>query len=217
MKFASAGENLKKFFGLDFAVDSDQTSNDQQESFRVHETSNQSNGQQVAQLKNEIPTKSSLNSGQTKNIQDKSIKNESKVVSTTPKNTKTSVYDHTKETKILSIEQATNKNQKYNMNKRVSENPINEEAIKKITIIEPRTYAEVQTIANAFFRNEIVIVNFHLVDESQARRIVDFLTGAVFALDGDIQRLDSEMFICIPSNLEVDSETAESLIKSHLV
>lgn len=83
---------------------------------------------------------------------------------------------------------------------------------KKVTVLEPRTYTEAKKIAQCVFRNEIVIVNFHLIEESQARRIVDFLTGAVFGLDGDIQRIGDEMFLCTPPNMEIDSTVAKSLL-----
>lgn len=89
-----------------------------------------------------------------------------------------------------------------------------EDKVKKISILEPRTYTESKNIAKCIFRNEIVIINFHLVEETQARRIVDFLTGTVYALDGDIQRLGNEIFICTPPNTEIDSETAKSLLST---
>lgn len=85
---------------------------------------------------------------------------------------------------------------------------------KKISVIEPRTYTESKDIAKSLFRNEIVIVNFHLVDENQARRIVDFLTGAIYAIDGDIQRIGDEIFLCTPANMEIDSSVAKSLLGS---
>lgn len=91
---------------------------------------------------------------------------------------------------------------------------LEESMVKKIAILEPRTYTESKEIAKCIFRNEIVIVNFHLVDEAQARRIVDFLTGTVYALDGDIQRLGGELFICTPPNTEIDSATAKSLLQT---
>lgn len=91
---------------------------------------------------------------------------------------------------------------------------LEESLVKKIAILEPRTYTESKEIAKCIFRNEIVIVNFHLVDEAQARRIVDFLTGTVYALDGDIQRLGGELFICTPPNTEIDSATAKSLLQT---
>ncbi|MBL1227869.1 cell division protein SepF [Enterococcus sp. BWB1-3] len=86
----------------------------------------------------------------------------------------------------------------------------------KISIIEPRVYSEAMNIAKHIIVDEAVLVNFHLVEESQARRIVDFLTGAVYALDGDIQRVGDEIFLCTPSNMEIDSATAQSLAKKQM-
>ncbi len=91
----------------------------------------------------------------------------------------------------------------------------NQGTARKVTVLEPRTYTEAKKIAECIFKNEVVIVNFHLVEETQARRIVDFLTGSVFALNGDIQRIGEEMFLCTPPNIEIDSTVAKSLLGSH--
>jgi cell division inhibitor SepF len=86
----------------------------------------------------------------------------------------------------------------------------------KITICEPRAYAEVQSIASKIFRGEAVLINFHLIDEKQAGRIVDFLTGTVYAIDGDIQRAGDEIFLCTPKNMEIDSLRKDELIAKKL-
>ena len=80
----------------------------------------------------------------------------------------------------------------------------------KITVMEPRTYSEAMTIAKRIIAGEATLVNFHLVEEKQARRIVDFLTGTVYALDGDIKRVGDEIFLCTPTGMEIDSSTAQS-------
>lgn len=86
----------------------------------------------------------------------------------------------------------------------------------KISIIEPRVYSEAMNIAKHIIVEEAVLINFHLIEESQARRIVDFLTGTVYALDGDIQRVGDEIFLCTPPNMEIDSATAQSLAKKQM-
>nr|OTP12931.1 hypothetical protein A5888_003513 [Enterococcus sp. 9E7_DIV0242] len=73
----------------------------------------------------------------------------------------------------------------------------------KISIIEPRVYSEAMNIAKHIIVEEAVLINFHLLEESQARRIVDFITGTVYALDGDIQRVGDEIFLCTPPNLSL--------------
>ncbi|BAL62379.1 cell division protein SepF [Melissococcus plutonius] len=86
----------------------------------------------------------------------------------------------------------------------------------KISIIEPRIYSEAMNIAKHVLAQEAVLVNFNLIEEYQARRIVDFLTGIVYAVDGDIQRVGNEIFLCTPSTVEIDSATAQSLANKQL-
>lgn len=87
--------------------------------------------------------------------------------------------------------------------------------VGKISIVEPRVYSEAMTIAKRIMAGESVLVNFDLLDESQARRIVDFLTGTVYAEDGDIQRVGDEIFLCTPADVEIDSTVAQSLAESN--
>ncbi|MGY3766508.1 cell division protein SepF [Vagococcus vulneris] len=97
-------------------------------------------------------------------------------------------------------------------NKRVE----NKRLSKKVSVFEPSNYIECRTIAQALFRKEVVILTFASMEEYQARRVVDFLTGTVYALDGDIQRIGEEIFLCTPENVEVTSTIAQSLVKTHL-
>ena len=85
----------------------------------------------------------------------------------------------------------------------------------KILIVEPRVYSEAMTIAKHVMSGESVLVNFHLIEEYQARRIVDFLTGTVYAEDGDIKRVADEIFLCTPKGIEIDG-TAKSLIDTNM-
>lgn len=85
----------------------------------------------------------------------------------------------------------------------------------KIMIIEPRAYAEAMTVAKYVIGGQSVLVNFRLIEETQARRIVDFLTGTVYAEDGDIKRVADEIFLCTPKEVEIDG-TAQSLVESNL-
>ena len=74
----------------------------------------------------------------------------------------------------------------------------------KITIVEPRVYSEAMGIAKQVINGDAVLVNFHLIEEYQARRIVDFLTGTVYAEDGDIKRVGDEIFLCTPKGMEIE-------------
>lgn len=87
---------------------------------------------------------------------------------------------------------------------------------RKVTVYEPRNYIDCKQIAQSLFRKEIIIMSFKFMEERTARRVVDFMTGTVYALDGDIQRLGDELFICTPANVEVDSSMTKSIISTHL-
>ncbi|MFC6180106.1 cell division protein SepF [Lactiplantibacillus daowaiensis] len=77
----------------------------------------------------------------------------------------------------------------------------------KIALFEPKIYSDVKEIASQLLKNQAVIVNFDHVDDQMARRIVDFLTGTVFAINGEIERIGDEIFLCIPENYEVSGST----------
>lgn len=74
----------------------------------------------------------------------------------------------------------------------------------KIVVFEPRVYSEAKEIAAILLSHQAVIVNFARIQDDQAARIVDFLTGTVYAVKGDIQRVGEEIFLCTPVNMEID-------------
>lgn len=83
----------------------------------------------------------------------------------------------------------------------------------KIAIKDPRVYSEALDIGKLLVKGEAVLVNFHLMEETAAGRVIDFLTGTAFALDGDIQRVGDEIFLLTPQNMEINGELACDLLK----
>lgn len=84
----------------------------------------------------------------------------------------------------------------------------------KISIIEPRTYSEVKDIADMILKNNTVILNFRRIEKEQAKKILDFLAGTVYAINGDIQRVGEEIFVCTPSNVDIDGIEINSLLST---
>ncbi|WP_261805741.1 cell division protein SepF [Lapidilactobacillus luobeiensis] len=82
---------------------------------------------------------------------------------------------------------------------------------RKIVIFEPRIYADAKEIATNLLENQAVIVNFSQLEDSQARRIVDFLTGTVFAMKGEIQRVGEQIFLCTPPKFEIEGAITDTL------
>ncbi len=89
---------------------------------------------------------------------------------------------------------------------------VEEKSKSRISVVEPRAYSEAMTIARRVGQGEVVLINFQSLDEMKARRVVDFLTGAVFMIDGDIKRVGNEMFLCTPTNIEIDNSTLSSIV-----
>ncbi|MGE7667203.1 cell division protein SepF [Ureibacillus composti] len=76
----------------------------------------------------------------------------------------------------------------------------------KVVIVEPRVYAEAQDISEHLKNKRAIIVNLQRIDREQGVRIIDFLSGTVYALGGDIQRIGNDIFLCTPENVEVTGE-----------
>ncbi|WP_106497694.1 cell division protein SepF [Lentibacillus sp. Marseille-P4043] len=79
----------------------------------------------------------------------------------------------------------------------------------KVVLCEPRSYNEVQEIADNIVNKRAVVINLQRIDHMQAKRIVDFLSGTVYAIDGDIQKLGAETFLCTPDNVDVSGTISE--------
>ncbi|WP_449353978.1 cell division protein SepF [Virgibacillus natechei] len=83
----------------------------------------------------------------------------------------------------------------------------------KVVLYEPRTYNEAQEIADNIVNRRAVVVNLQRLDGTQAKRVVDFLSGTVYAVNGDIQKLGSETFLCTPDNVDVSGTISETYVE----
>jgi Uncharacterized protein conserved in bacteria len=85
----------------------------------------------------------------------------------------------------------------------------------KMVLIEPRAYSESQQIADYLKKRSAVVVNLKRVTPDVAKRIVDFLGGAVYALEGDMQKLGNGIFLCTPNNVNVEGKmSGDEKVKS---
>lgn len=74
----------------------------------------------------------------------------------------------------------------------------------KMILLEPRAYSESQQIADHLKKRNTVVVNMKRVTPDQAKRIVDFLSGTVYALGGDLQKIGGGIFLCTPKDVDVE-------------
>jgi cell division inhibitor SepF len=81
--------------------------------------------------------------------------------------------------------------------------------LHRITTIHPRTYNEAKTIGESFREGVPVIMNLTDMDDSDAKRLVDFSAGLVFGLHGAIERVTNKVFLLSPASVEVASQEEE--------
>lgn len=86
----------------------------------------------------------------------------------------------------------------------------------KMVISQPTTFEQAATICDLLKQKKSVIVNLEYVNKDVARRIVDFISGGVYALDGYIQKVSNSIFLVAPSNYEITNEMAREEMKSKL-
>lgn len=81
----------------------------------------------------------------------------------------------------------------------------------KLVVIQPETFEEARDIANHLKSKKPVVMNLESVDRDVQRRIVDFLSGAVFALDGNIQKVSNGIFLIAPYNVGIMGDFKDEL------
>jgi len=86
----------------------------------------------------------------------------------------------------------------------------------RMVISQPTTFEQSQEICEYLKEKKSVVVNLEYVNKEAARRIVDFISGAVFGVDGHIQKVSNSIFLIAPYNYEIANEMAREEIKNKL-
>ena len=124
------------------------------------------------------------------------------------------IYDYENEDET-EVEDKKIFGRKNNNNKIVSMPQAQSQAIKMV-ISQPTTFEQSDEICSFLKEKKSVIVNLEYVNKDVARRIVDFISGGVYALDGYIQKVSNSIFLVAPSNYEITNEMAREEIKNKL-
>ena len=86
--------------------------------------------------------------------------------------------------------------------------------LSRITTLHPRTYNEARTIGENFREGVPVIMNLSEMDDSDAKRLVDFAAGLVFGVRGTIERVTAKVFLLSPPNVTVAAEDKQRIADS---
>lgn len=89
------------------------------------------------------------------------------------------------------------------------EEATDENGISKMILVEPRAFSEANQIADHLKKRNTVVVNLRRVTPDQAKRIIDFLSGTLYAIKGDLQKLGGGVFLCTPNNVKVDGKISD--------
>lgn len=81
-----------------------------------------------------------------------------------------------------------------------------EQGGSKMILLEPRAFSESQQIADHLKKGNTVVINLRRVTSDQAKRIIDFVSGAVYALKGHIEKIGSGIFLCTPNNVNIQGK-----------
>lgn len=104
------------------------------------------------------------------------------------------------------------KKQTAKVNNVVSLHAAREQSGIRLMLFEPRHYSDAQDIADNLRQRRPVVINLQRVDKDQAKRIVDFLSGTVYALNGDIQKVGDHIFVCTPDHVDIQG-TISSVVE----
>ena len=101
-------------------------------------------------------------------------------------------------------------------NNKVVNMPQSQSQAIKMVISQPTNFEQSDEICSFLKEKKSVIVNLEYVNKDIARRIVDFISGGVYALDGYIQKVSNSIFLVAPSNYEITNEMAREEMKNKL-
>ena len=80
-------------------------------------------------------------------------------------------------------------------------------ALQNVVLYSPKSFGDIQTLIDFLKRHEPVVVELSGVADSSAQRILDFLSGAIYALSGSIHRISGTIFLLTPSGVSITVPT----------
>ena len=119
--------------------------------------------------------------------------------------------DNNKEDEIENEMDYTSQNEINKRNSKVVKFQAHSNPKLKLAVYEPEKYDEVTKIVEDLKVKKLVILNLEKTEAEIKKQIFDFVNGAIYALEGTIQKASKDTFIVAPDNVEVDSKLKEEL------
>lgn len=83
--------------------------------------------------------------------------------------------------------------------------PVNRNPVS-VVVIEPIDFNDSQKMADYLCKNQPVVINFEDTDADVRKRIIDFISGTIYALDGTLRKIGRNLLVCAPPNVDIDTE-----------
>jgi cell division inhibitor SepF len=81
----------------------------------------------------------------------------------------------------------------------------------KMIVAQPNTFEDAKDICDHLKNKRPVVINLEGIEKHDAQRIIDFLSGSIYALDGSIQKVSSDIFVIAPNNVDVSGDLDEEI------
>lgn len=81
----------------------------------------------------------------------------------------------------------------------------------KMVVSQPDTFDDAQDICDHLKNKKPVVINLEGIEKQDAQRIIDFLSGSIYALDGSIQKVSADIFVIAPNNVDVSGDLKDEL------
>ncbi len=81
----------------------------------------------------------------------------------------------------------------------------------KVVVVQPVAFEDSKEIADHLKTKKPIVVNLENIDREVAKRIIDFLSGAVYSLDGNIQKISNGIFLIVPYNMGIMGDFKDEL------
>lgn len=88
---------------------------------------------------------------------------------------------------------------------------------ESVKVIKPQEFNEAQIVADFLKEGKTIVVNLEGIEISQAQRIIDFIGGASFAVDGSLKAISNNIFIVAPGNIEVSGDLRDEIISESML
>lgn len=86
-----------------------------------------------------------------------------------------------------------------------------------VRVIKPQEFNEAQIVAEFLKEGKTIVVNLEGIEISQAQRIIDFIGGASFAVNGSLKAISNNIFIVAPGNIEVSGDLRDEIVGENII